>query len=80
MAFPVRFRFFVICWTALRLPVICALLRCWGMLRSVIITIMKRPMRSEANPILRLRSVGLMNKMRLMMMSMLPRSLAWMCG
>ena len=80
MAFPVRLRFLVICCIAWRLPVICAVLRFCGMLRSVIMTIMNRPIRSEAKPSLMVISVGLRNKMRLSMMRVMPSSLARICG
>jgi hypothetical protein len=76
----VRLRFLVICCMACRLPVICAVLRFCGMLRSVIITIMNSPIKSEAKPSLMLISVGLMNKMRLSMMRVMPSSLARICG
>ena len=57
MALPVRLRFLVICETALRLPVIWAVLRCCGMVFSVIMTIMKRPMSKVENPSLMVNSV-----------------------
>lgn len=50
------------------------------MLRSVIMTIMNRPIRREAKPSLMLISVGLRNRMILSMMRVSPSSLARICG
>ena len=50
------------------------------MLRSVIMTIMKRPMSSDANPIFRVISVGFMKKMMLIAMRISPSIFARICG
>lgn len=80
IAFPVRFNCVVIFFMASRFPSICASPSCFGMVRSVIMRIMRMPMRMEAKLSLRKSGVGLSSTTMPSSIRRDPMIFALMCG